>query len=118
MCGAVRYEGTGEPLYIAYCHCRSCRHHTGAAAAAVVVFKQDKVGFTVGDRSIYNSSPGIGRGFCSQCGTTLTWEGRGDIALQIGTLDDPDEHVPTLHWFHEERIPWFDVASDLPHMTL
>ena len=114
MCGAVRYEAIGEPLHIGYCHCRSCRHHTGAPAVAVVVFEADKVRFTQGDRSIYNSSPGIGRGFCGQCGTTLTWEGHGSISLQIGTLDDPDDHVPTLHWFYEERIPWFDVASDLP----
>jgi len=118
MCGAVRYEGSRKPLYITYCHCRSCCHHTGTAAAAVVVFKQDRVNFTLGDRTIYNSSPGVGRGFCGQCGTTLTWEGPGDIALQIGTVDDPDGYKPTRHGFHEERTPWFDVASDLPHMTM
>ena len=67
MCGAVRYEAIGEPLHIGYCHCRSCRHHTGAPAVAVVVFETDKVRFTQGDRSVYNSSPGIGRGFCGQC---------------------------------------------------
>ena len=118
LCGQVRYEGKGEPLYTAYCHCRSCRHHTGAAAAAVVVLKQEQIIFTVGDRTIYNSSPGVGRGFCSHCGTTLTWEGHGEIALQIGTLDEPGQHEPTRHWFHEERIRWFDVASNLPRMTM
>ena len=82
----------------------------------VVVLETDKVRFTQGDRSIYNSSSGIGRGIRGQCGTTLTWEGRGSISLQIGTLDNPDNHVPSLHWFYEERIPWFDVASDLPHL--
>ena len=114
MCGAVRFDATGEPLHIGYCHCRSYRHHTGAPVAAMLVFKPDKVKFTAGERRIYNSSPGIERGFCGQCGTPLTWEGHGLISLQIGTLDDPDEHAPTLHWRYEERIPWCDVASGLP----
>ena len=114
MCGKVRYEAIGEPLYIGYCHCHSCRHHTGAPVVAVVVFEEDKVRFTQEDRSIYNSSPGVGRGFCGQCGTTLTWEGSGNISLHISTLDDPDNHVPAQHWFYEERIAWFDVANDLP----
>jgi len=30
MCGAVRYEAIGEPMTVAYCHCSSCRRHTGA----------------------------------------------------------------------------------------
>jgi len=118
MCGAVRYEAAGEPLYVGYCHCRSCRHHTGAPVAAMLVFKPEKVRFTVGERRTYNSSPGIGRSFCSQCGTPLTWEGHGVISLQIGTLDDPDERAPTLHWRYEERSPWCDVASHLPRVEM
>ena len=118
MCGAVRYEATGEPLHIGYCHCRSCRHHTGAPVAAMLVFKMDEVRFTRGERSTYNSSPGIERSFCGQCGTSLTWEGHGLISLQMGTLDDPDGHAPTLHWRYEERSPWCDVGRDLPHVKM
>jgi len=118
MCGAVRYEAIGEPLYIGHCHCHNCRHHTGAPIVTVVVFEADKVGFTQGDRSIYNSSPGVGRGFCGQCGTPLTWEGnyweRELIGFHISTLDDPDAHIPDRHWFYEERIAWFDTADNLP----
>ncbi len=118
MCGAVRYEAAGEPLYIGYCHCRSCRHHSGAAVAAMLVLEPDKVRFTLGSLSVYNSSPGVERGFCSRCGTSLTWQGHGLISLHIGTLDDPDEHAPTLHWRYEERSPWCDVAGDLPRVKM
>jgi len=85
------------------------------------VFEQDQVKFTKGDRKIYNSSPGVERGFCSKCGTSLTWEGeyvgRSIIDLHISTLDNPDTYIPTVHWFHGERIEWFDVADNLPRYT-
>ncbi len=120
MCGAVRYEADGEPLQVGHCHCHSCRSHTGAPVVTFVVFEHNQVKFTKGDRKIYNSSPGVGRGFCDQCGTPLTWEGeawgRSIIEFHISTLDNPNAFVPTIHWFHSERIDWFDVADNLPRL--
>ncbi len=118
MCGAVRYEGIGEPLWVGYCHCRSCRHHSGAAVAGMLVFKQDCVRFVAGKISIYKSSPGIERGFCGRCGTSITWKGHGLISLHIGTLDDPNGQAPTLHWRYEERAPWCDIGLDLPQVEM
>ncbi len=118
LCGAVRYDAIGEPLEVGYCHCHSCRRHTGAPLVALVFFEADKVRFTKRDRSIYKSSPGVERGFCDQCGTSLTWEGkyggRAVINIHISAFDDPDPHVPGSCFFHEERIAWFEVAGDLP----
>ena len=118
MCGAVRYETAGDPLYVGYCHCRSCRHHSGAAVAGMLVFNPADVRFTAGTLSIYASSPGVERGFCGRCGTTLTWQGHGLMSIHIGTLDNPDEHAPTLHWRYEERSPWCDVGKDLPRVRM
>ncbi len=118
MCGAVRYEGHGDPLHIGYCHCRSCRHHSGAAVAGMLVFKQDKVSLTSGHLSIYQSSPGVERGFCGRCGSSLSWTRENLISLHIGSLDNPDAYPPTLHWRFEERCPWYDDANDLPHETM
>ncbi len=118
MCGAVRYEAVGEPITVGHCHCHSCRRHTGAPVVTVVMFERDRVKFTKADRKIYYSSPGVGRGFCDQCGTPLTWEGkawdRSIIEFHISTLDNPDAYVPDRHWFHEERIGWLEVADGLP----
>lgn len=121
MCGAVRYQISGEPFWVGHCHCLSCRRHTGAPVVTFVGFRKDQVAFTKGERRIYNSSPGVGRAFCGQCGTSLTWEaesrlpGRGEIVeFHISTFDDPNAFVPTNHVFYSERLAWFDVADDLP----
>lgn len=120
LCGAVRFEAIGEPLAIGHCHCLSCRRHTGAPVVTYVGFKADQVRFGGRQRSVYNSSPGVERAFCSQCGTPLTWEGFSRtcdstiVEFHIGTLDDPDSFAPQEHWLHEERIAWFDVADNLP----
>ncbi len=121
MCGAVRYEVSGEPFWVGYCHCESCRRHTGAPVVTFVGFKKDQVTFTKGDRQIYNSSPGVGRAFCGQCGTPLTWEGKSNLPergvifeFYISTLDDPNAFIPTNHVWYPKKIAWFDVADDLP----
>lgn len=119
MCGAVRYEATDEPFRVINCHCRSCRKHTGAPAATLAVFKANQVAFSGDERKIYVSSPGVGRAFCADCGTPLTWEtDLGDVgqicALHISTFDTPDALVPSAHSFYPERISWFDFADELP----
>ena len=118
MCGAIRYACSGEPLHVGYCHCRSCRHHSGAALAGMLVFEPENIEFTAGDLSIYASSSKVERGFCSQCGTSLTWSVRGLMSIHIGTLDNPDEHPPRLHWRYDERSPWCDAGRDLPAVEL
>jgi len=116
--GAVRYAATGAPLHVGYRHCRSCRHHSGAAVAGMLVFRPENVTFPAGDVSLYLSSPGIERGCCGRCGTSLSWEGRGLMSLHIGTLDHPDDYPPTPHWRWEERCPWHDDAGTLPHVAM
>lgn len=117
-CGAIRYEATGEPLYVPYCHCASCRGTTGAPVVMFVMFGASAVQFTSGERKVYNSSPGVRRTFCQECGTPLSyegnWGGKAIIEVYVSTLDDPAAFVPDRHVMYGERIPWFDVADQLP----
>ncbi len=118
MCGAVRYETTGESFAVNHCHCHSCRKHNGAPVVTLAGFKADQVRFSGDERKIYESSPGVGRAFCGKCGTPLTWEGGGDrgpiIEFHISTFDNPDVLVPSAHAFYPERITWMDIADNLP----
>jgi hypothetical protein len=119
MCGAVRYETTAASFATNYCHCASCRKHTGAPVVAFVGYKRDQVTFTKGERKIYESSPGVGRAFCGQCGTSLTWEGDGGelgplVEILVSTLDNPEDFAPQSHVLHGERLPWFETTDSLP----
>ncbi len=118
MCGAIRYEVTGDPIVTGHCHGADCRRHNGGPVVTLVIFAADKVRFTEGERKIYESSPGVGRAVCVQCGTPLTSESKTDdpptIEFHISTFDNPDAYAPSLHWYHDRRIAWFDVADDLP----
>ena len=121
LCGKVRYEALGEPMTVAYCHCASCRKHSGAPVVVWVAYESQNVRWIEGKRAIYDSSPGVGRAFCRDCGTPLTWEGESRRAggkflteFHISTLDEPNAHVPELHWFDDERLAWFETNDQLP----
>jgi hypothetical protein len=34
LCGAIRYEVTGEPIFSTHCHCRDCQRASGSAYVA------------------------------------------------------------------------------------
>ena len=49
MCGAVRFVATGEPIGVAWCHCQSCRKHSGAPVSVFVAFRRDACTATKGE---------------------------------------------------------------------
>jgi hypothetical protein len=115
MCGAVRFRLTGEPFEIDYCHCASCRRHTGAPVSVFLDCKRDVVEFTQGEPALYESSPGVRRGFCARCGSTLTYETDAlpdEIHIHVGAMDRPQDFAPHgKPSFPEERLPWFRLAD-------
>ena len=91
LCGAVRYEAIGALRDVVVCHCRMCRKahgHVGAYTASA----RDALRL-VEARGLkwYRSSVQARRGFCSECGATLFWDGDGRDTMSIaaGTLDEP-----------------------------
>src|SRR5213075_2145859 len=117
MCGAVRYRATSTPIRGVICHCAMCRRHSGAPVLAFVHFAAKDFTWLSVPPARYRSSEFAERGFCPGCGSTLSMheEALADrVLITVGSLDDParvhiDDHVWT-----KDRIPWFDVADDLP----
>jgi len=113
LCGAVRFAAMGAPKWVAYCHCDSCRRHSGAPVTAYAGFASAQVTWE-GKPAVYESSPGVRRGFCGRCGSTLFFEGErwaGETHLHLGAFDDPAALVPDRHSFKEEKIPWLHLGA-------
>jgi len=120
-CGAIRFEAPCPPVEVTYCHCSDCRLFSGAPVVTWVAFDSNNVHFTKGERKMYESSPGINWGFCSVCGTSISldgvskrYSGMHTTEFLVSTLDNAEKFVPDRHMYDSERLPWFDVADDLP----
>jgi hypothetical protein len=113
LCGAVRFVATGEPESVAWCHCQSCRKHSGAPVSVFAAFKHAAYVVTKGKITKFNSSPGRWRGFCAKCGSTLTCEGERspEAHFHVGAFDQAARFLPTRHIFPEERLPWLHLAD-------
>jgi hypothetical protein len=113
LCGAVRFVANGEPKGVAWCHCQSCRKHSGAPVSVFVAFQRDAYVVTQGEITKFNSSPGRWRGFCARCGSTLTCEGERspETHFHIGAIDQAAQLQPMRHIFPEERLPWLHLRE-------
>ena len=116
-CGAVRYE-IGKPTDNWYCHCENCRRSTGAPVTAWAMTPIESLSWSSGEQARHESSPGVYRGFCRDCGTPISYEtlyqGAPVFCVLTSTLDHPEQNPPTRHVFDSERIPWLTVNDELP----
>lgn len=116
-CGSVRLRASGRPSAVIYCHCVDCRRSSGAPVSLFAGYRTDQVEIERGAPKVYASSPGIGRSFCGECGTPLSYEDErleGEIYLHVGIFDDPEPFEPEVHNYVSQKLPWFDLRDDLP----
>ena len=100
LCGAVRIEAVGKPYRVGLCHCLDCRKHHGALFYASAIFPQDAVTVT-GETRDYQ-----GRCFCPICGSSVFARHADEIEVMLGTLDAPDQFVPTYENWTIRRESW------------
>jgi len=109
LCGAIRYRVCGSPSSSVICHCVTCREASGGAAVAWLTFDRRQIEFTAGALRVYESSPGVARGFCETCGCALTFtvaDRPRDIDLTTTTLDDANAFPPDREVWTQYRLPW------------
>lgn len=121
LCGAIRYQLDGDPFAADYCHCGQCRRVSGAPVTAWMDFNAEQVHWLSGTVTEYASSEKIRRGFCSRCGSCLTYRHLDYpqyTTLAITSLDDADDIAPNYHIYMDDALPWFEVKDDhLRHPT-
>ena len=116
QCGAVRYALHMTPERSHYCHCRMCQRATGNLFAALAGVTKDQLEWTRGTPAFFASSSLAKRGFCSQCGTPLSfaYDEAKWIYVTIGSLDDPAVATPERHFGIESQVPWLHIDDALP----
>ena len=125
LCGAIRYEASEPPNKSGTCHCRICQQWTGSAFNAFTGFPRSALRFTSGEPRIYRSSPIAERGFCPDCGSSLTVRyleslgadaksGPDQVWVAIGTLDHPEAVSLDYHYGVETQLSWVRFDDDLP----
>ncbi len=70
FCGAVELAVSGDPLFMGYCHCESCRHWSAAPVTAYVLWPPEAIQITKGEENIitYNKTENSYRKSCKICG--------------------------------------------------
>jgi hypothetical protein len=116
QCGGVRYRLIAEPTGANVCHCRMCQKASGAPFMAFAGVKLAELVWIRGAPKVFASSDFAERGFCSDCGTPLTYYApqHDRIAVTIGSLDHAGEVPPTKQFGSESKLPWTDAISSLP----
>jgi hypothetical protein len=116
QCGAVRYRLLTPPGHVSVCHCRMCQRASGQPLMAFASVKHEDLHWTRGRPAIFTSSNIAERGFCSACGTPLTWHRTesGSIGVTIGSLDDPEAARPVQQYGIESKLSWIAGLGALP----
>ncbi|MFK7941352.1 MAG: GFA family protein [Paracoccaceae bacterium] len=115
LCGAVRYE-VAVPLTEAHaCHCTQCRKQSGHYIACASAPK-DAVSIDGADHiTWYQATPGIGRGFCRQCGAHLFWDDGGEEwSINAGALKAPTGIKISRHIFCADKGDYYEITDGLP----
>ena len=75
LCGAIRYEATGEPIFSTHCHCRDCQRASGSAYVATARLPAAGFRITKGSPKRFvgkaDSGNEVTRVFCGDCGSPL-----------------------------------------------
>lgn len=119
-CGALRAEATGEPAYVAACHCTECQRRTGSAFGVATLFPKARVRIE-GPSKVYvrgsDSGQKIENHFCPDCGSTLFWCAelyQDMVGIAFGMFADPSMPWPSVSVWEASRHPWvtFDHQHD------
>lgn len=117
LCGGVRFEITGRPLWLTYCHCSRCRKVGGQANLTV---RAEDFRWVSGAELVarYRADPPfhLVRCFCRVCGSYLGEPEASPKLFPIAAsaLDEDPGVRPVLHEHVAGKAPWYEILDGLP----
>ena len=115
LCGRYQFHTNGQPLWIAYCHCESCRSWLGAPIHAASLWPTPNVTIARGEEKlgVYKRTEASHRHFCTDCGAPVLIR-----HPMMGLTDVPAGSIPELdfqasvHVHYGEKV--LSVRDGLP----
>ncbi len=119
LCGAIKFEVSGELGKADACHCVQCRKWTGHFLPSTEVVRSDLKIQGEDQLKWYHSSEKVRRGFCAVCGTSLFFDPLDQqkhhwIAVALGSFDTPVDTALSLHIFVAEKGDYYEINDGLP----
>jgi len=120
LCGAVKYEATGEPKRFYHCHCSRCRKVTGTGHASNLFLQPAALTWLGGEELIRTfkvpEAKRFTNNFCAQCGSRLPRQAKDSdmVMIPAGSLDDTAPIGPQARIFSESRASWSCVDGEIP----
>ncbi|KAI0092513.1 Mss4-like protein [Irpex rosettiformis] len=118
LCGQISYEITGQPIFIALCHCVNCKKWTGTGSGWYAFFNKEQVHFTQGqdtlstytDTDTFRGTTLL-RNFCPTCGSNLTavLTSRHELTgVTAGTIEGDicEVYKPQIEVYCKDRPKW------------
>lgn len=119
LCGALRYEAEGEPVYMGNCYCVDCRKASGSGFIPFIGFQASAVQFFGQSKTFTTKAANGGdavRNFCGVCGGLVFGGEVGkdtSFTIYAGSLDDPSLFRPTIAIFTRGRPDWAIIPPGL-----
>ena len=118
LCEAVRFEVVPPTKWCAHCHCTMCRRAHGAGMVTWFGVHRSSFQLLAGAERLkwYQSSAAARRGFCSNCGTPMFFEGErwpDEIHIARATVAGTIDREPSVHVFYDARSRWLEGHDQL-----
>ena len=117
LCGGIRFEITGAPLWMSECHCSRCRKSGTRAHISILA---DQFRWLQGADLVARYEPekpfAIVRCFCRVCGTPLGEPATNTkgFPIAVTALDDDPGVRTILHEHVADKPPWYEITDDAP----
>lgn len=123
LCGALRYEAQGDPLFTGYCCCDDCQKSSGSGfipfigfVAAALTIKGAALSYAL---KLKDDREAV-RNACAAC-RSLVFGGIVGTdqfhTIYAGTLDDTSQFKPTMAINTRFKPDWVILPADLPQFA-